>query len=150
MYIINGKVVDLDGKRESFIYQNKTYPSGTIIIYNGKCLLNNCEVTLNNQCVKWLYQQDGKHYFMYYTWIYTCASWELKDRIVKIVDKSTTQPKPNVQTQQQKTEIYWTDDMVAKTLWYIVIMLAATIFYDRVGIWILATIIWYNSTFKKK
>ena len=42
------------------------------------------------------------------------------------------------------------DGMVVKTIWYVIIMLTAIIFNDSIGIWILATIVWYNSVFNKK
>ena len=56
----------------------------------------------------------------------------------------------NKMSQEKKNEIYWTDGMVAKTIWYIVIMLVAIVFKERIGIWIFATIVWYMSTFKSK
>ena len=136
--------INWDAKWYSFNYKNTPYPSGTKVVYNGRCCLNENEITLNNHVVTFLYDQGDKTYFKDNNNIYTCLLWEFSNHIVKIVvDKK---PEPVV----QKTEIYWTNDMVAKTLWYIVIMVVAIIFKDCIGIWILATIIWYNSTFKKK
>lgn len=140
--------VNLDARCDYFTYKNDVYYSGTQIMYNGKCNINDYETTSHNQVVTWLYCENGKHYFTHNNIIYTCPTWELKSKIVKIVYNPKEQV--NMQTKSQKTEIYWTNDMVTKTLWYIVVMLAATMFYDRIGIWILATIIWFNSTFKKK
>lgn len=132
-----------NAKWYSFTYKRTPYPSGTKVVYNGKCYLNDKEIILNNKIVTFLYDQDDKTYFQDNNNIYTCLLWEFSNRIVQIVVDRKPEPV------SQKTEIYWTNDMVAKTLWYIIIMLAAVIFKDCIGIWILATIVWYNSTFKK-
>lgn len=128
----------------SFTYKNQSYSSGTKLIYNGKCYLNECEVVLDNQIVTYLYNQNNKTYFKDNSITYTCLPWEFTKRIVKIV----VDTKPV--SAKEETEFYWTNDMVVKTIWYVIIMLAAVIFKDCIGIWILATIVWYNSTFKKK
>lgn len=135
---------DPNVKWYSFTYKNKPYSSGTKLIYNGKCYLNKNEIVLNNQAVTYLYNQNGETYFQDNNKIYTCPSWEFAQRIITIVNDE------KLTLVQEKTEIYWTNSMVTKTLWYIIIMLVAIIFKDCIGIWILATIVWYNSVFKNK
>jgi hypothetical protein len=132
-----------------FTYKKETYLSGTNLIYNGECFLNEKVIMLNNVPVTWLYSQNGRDYFTSNGLIYACQSWELNYRIVKII--STTSLIENRQcVTKQKGEFYWTEDMVTKTFWYIAIMIAGVFFHARIGIWIFATIIWYVSTFKKK
>ncbi len=133
-----------NAKWYSFTYKNKPYSSGTKLIYNGKCYLNHQEIILNNQIVTYLYNQNNETYFQDNNKIYTCPPWDFTKSIVSIVTDTKSTPV------KQEPEFYWTDAMVTKTLWYIVIMLVAVIFKDCIGIWILATIIWYNSTFKQK
>lgn len=134
-----------NAKYDCFTYKNKLYYSGTKLIFNGKCFLGQNETILNNQMVTWLYDQGGDVYFNDDINTYTCKQWDFVKRIVRIVpDVALSTPT------EQEAEIYWTEDMVTKTLWYIIIMLVAVIFYERIGIWIIATIIWYTSTFKKK
>ena len=140
--------INFDAKCDYFTYKRDVYSPGTQVVYNGKCYINETETVLQNQIVTWLYCENGKHYFKRNGTIYTCPSWEFTNRIVKIAYNPSKQS--NVNKQEQNTEIYWTNSMVAKTLWYIIIMLAAVIFNDRIVIWILATIIWYTSTFKNK
>lgn len=136
---------NINAKYYHFTYKNELYHSGTKLIFNGKCFLGQNETILNNQMVTWLYDQGGDVYFSDDVNTYTCKQWNFVKRIVQIVpDVGLSIPT------EQKTEVYWTEDMVTKTLWYIIIMLVAVIFYERIGIWILATIIWYTSTFKKK
>lgn len=135
-----------NAKWYSFNYKNKPYSSGTKLIYNGRCCLNENEIILNNKIVTYLYSQNNKTYFQDNSNIYTCPPWEFANKIVKIV----VDTKPIQTSIKQETEFYWTDSMVVKTIWYVIIMLAAIIFKDCIGIWILATIIWYNSVFKNK
>jgi hypothetical protein len=134
-----------DGKYYKFYYRNKFYEAGTKFIYNGSCLSDGKEVFLNNQVCEYLYVENLTTYFKCNENIYTCKWEEFKWHICGIIEEKI-EPPPIM----QETVFYWTDEMVTKTIWYIVIMLAATIFYDRIGIWILATIVWYISTFKKK
>lgn len=134
-----------DGKYYKFDYKHQFYDSGTKFIFNGKCLLNGKEVVLDHQVCEYLYTEKLMRYFKCNGNIYTCR-WEDFDwRICGIVENKIASPQ-----QKQETEFYWTDDMVVKTIWYVIIMLIAVIFKDCIGIWIFATIVWYNSTFKKK
>ena len=138
-------------KTYNFLYKNTTYLSGTKLIYDGKCFLNNRLVILNNVMVTWLYYQYGNYHFEYNNQIYTCPTWEFNYRIVKIIPVITKETNYSNQTHtKKKKEIYWTEDMVAKTIWYILIMLVGVIFHARIYIWVFATIIWYISTFKNK
>jgi hypothetical protein len=129
----------------NFDYKGRFYNSGTKFIFNGKCLLDGEEVVLNDAICEYLYTENLLRHFKYNENIYTCRWEDFEWRIRGVIEDKVEQP-----VVQQKTEIYWTDDMVTKTIWYVVIMLAATLFYCRIGLWILATIIWYTSTFKKK
>lgn len=130
-------------KYDGFIYKNVSYHSGTKAIFNGKCFINQTETTLINQPIVYLYTEKTDVYFQHEDIVYHCSSWDFKNRIVKIIADT------NIPTLSEKTEVfYWTDDMVTKTIWYVVIMAVGTLFYARIVIWILATIIWYSSTFK--
>ena len=133
-------------KWNSFTYKNKSYPSGTNVVYSGKCYINECEIVLHNQIVTFLYTQYNKAFFNNGNTLLSCPSWEFSNKIVKIIE-------PNIkttETAQQESVFYWTDDMVVKTIWYVIIMLAAVICYGRIFIWLIATIVWYNSVFQKK
>lgn len=132
-------------KVATFSYKNKIYHNGTKILFNGKCLLNDKEVFLNNIIVSFMYSQGKYRYVKDNNNIYMCPWLDFEKCIVKIVTDENKAPPVKA-----KEEFYWTDSMVIKTIWYVIIMLAATIFHDRIGIWILATVVWYFSTFKNK
>ena len=134
---------DPNVKHYSFLYKKQSYPSGTRLIFNGKCYLNGREVTLNNKEVTWLYNQKSYSYFTDGIETYTSDRWYFVDKVVNIVENI-----PVASQIEEKSVFYWTDEMIIKTMWYVVIMAVGTLFYARIFIWIFATIIWYNSTFK--
>ena len=125
-----------------FKYKDNFYNKGTNVLYNGKCILNDKEVTLSNVVVEFLYN-DSYWWFKYNNQIYKCKSFE--NNIVSIIAD-----KPNINMQPKTKEVVWTDEMVAATIWYIIIMLFATIFNARIAIWIIATIIWRGYINKNK
>lgn len=133
---------------DGFIYNNISYHSGTKAIFNGKCFADKTEMTLINQPIVYLYTEKTNVYFQHNDIVYHCNSWDFKNRIVKII-VDTNIPTTTTTMTTNKTEVfYWTDDMITKTMWYVVIMIVATLFHARVALWILVTIIWYTSTFK--
>lgn len=133
------------GNYDQFRYKNKYYDSGTKFIFNGKCLLNGKEVMLNHQLCEYLYTHKLMRYFKCKENIYSCEWGDFEWKICCIVENEVLQLQ-----QISNKEIYWTDDMVVKTIWYIVVMVLAVIFKYCVMIWIFATVIWYNSVFKIK
>ena len=106
-------------------------------------MLEGKDVVLNNKEVTWLYSQKSYSYFKDDINTYMHDRWLFEDKIVRIIKdvQVTTQI-------EEKQTFYWTDDMVTKTIWYVFIMIVGTLFYARIAIWIIATIIWYCSTFK--
>lgn len=136
-------------KVTTFSYNNQTYHNGTKVLFNGNCILNGSEAFLNNVVVKFMYSQGKYEYIEYNNNVYMCPWQNFEKSIVKIVTDENKAPPANNPI-KEKEEIYWTDDMVTNTIWYVIIMLVATIFHERIGIWILATAIWYFSTFKHK
>ena len=138
MYAVN------NWKVASFTYNNKVYQAGTRVLYNGPCIVNNNRTVVNNVAMSFMYYDGEYVYCKNGDAVYSFTNEEFKKNIVRILlDENKAPP-------ETKSEFYWTDDMVTNTIWYIIIMLVGTIFYDRIAIWILATIIWYFSTFKKK
>ena len=127
-----------------FTYNNKVYQSNTKILYNGICICNQNAIIINNKIVSFMYYDGQYIYFKDDNSVYKCTLTDFNKNIVQIVsDENKAPPKTN-------NEIYWTDSMVSKTIWYILVMIVATLFHERIGIWIFSTIVWYLSTFKKK
>ena len=120
-----------------FVYNNKTYNAGTEFIYSGECEANGQKTFLSNQHCKFLYSQD-KSYFQVGDTICSCHTFNFTQNLVSVIEY--VQP-------QEKQKFYFTDDEIIKTVWYILLMLVATLFQDRVGLWILLTIIYITTTF---
>lgn len=132
-----------DNKIYNFWYKNKQYHSGTEFIYSGYCQLNGKEVMLKRQRCIYLYCENYQTvYFRSNANIYTDDAFYFSYGIEQII------PVENSVTNEQL--YYFTDDMFVNTIWYIVVMLVATIFNDRIAIWIFATTIYYLTTFHKK
>lgn len=146
MYVPYNKYFNENTKLNFFIYKDKSYPSGTKLIFTGYCILNQEKVFLSKKVLTFLYCKGSYDYLKDdNNNIYLC---QLLDFEMFIRDVIHHEEKSDVK--QENTEFYWTDEDVAKTLWYIAIMLFATIFNDNVGIWIFATIVWGYSVFGKK
>lgn len=127
-----------------FTFNNKVYQAGTKVIYSGPCILNDNAIMVNNLAVNFMYY-DGMYVFCKNgNTIYKFLGSDFDKNIVMVVADGNKSPPVT------KEEFYWTDDMVINTIWYVIIMIISSLFYDRIGLWILATVIWYFSTFKKK
>ena len=152
--------------KEYFVYNDVLYNKGTKVKFTGiiekyhNIVLNFVEEEIEflrlqqNACCVW------EAYIKYKDEVYWCTEKEFIDGIVSIGipinqnrykrqedQKQIDTAKEYYTTYEEKPkEIIWDDWMVAKTLWYIFIMALATIFHGRIGIWILATYIWYTTT----
>lgn len=129
-----------------FAYKKELYYSGTKFIFTGFCFCNKERIFLSQAAVTYMYNKenyeyfkddDNKVYMCHFVNFHKCIDCIVKEDLI-------------VTEKQDKTEFYWGDGDVTKTLWYVLIMLFATIFNERIWIWILATIVWYCSIFKKK
>ena len=129
-----------------FYYKGKTYNEGAKFVYNGKCNYTHpgCLTKLNNAIVVFSHQQANQAVFTYNDNIYSVDLHEFTNGIVKTVEEKKIKPQNQVQ-QQEQMKLYWTDEKVNKTIWYIIIMLFAIIFNDCIIIWIIATICWIVS-----
>lgn len=124
-----------------FVYKDKTYYAGTEFVYNGTCFVNGQPFFLENQRCKFLYSEE-KTYFQAIDTICCCNTFEFNDRIVAIIEHAPPQ--------NPTKKFYLADDAMVKTLWYVFLMLVATLFNDRVGLWLLITLIYVTNTFRKK
>ena len=133
-------------KMNYFNFWNRQNETGTKFIFTGKCYVDGKEIELTNALCEFMHR-DFKFiaYFKYNGMVCSCAEkdfiWGIRTLVIE--------PKITVATQKTQ-EFYWTDDMIIKTIWYVIIMLVAVIFKECIGIWIFATIVWYRSVFKNK
>ena len=131
-----------------FYYKTKLYQKGTRLVFTGHCSYKDKEIYLENVAVTYKLSFESNAFFYDdNNNIYMCNKYIFENCIVRIIEDEN---KSETSKNEVSNEFYWTDDSVASTLWYILIMLFATIFNERIFIWIFTTFIWYNSTFKKK
>jgi hypothetical protein len=159
-----------------FKYNNNIYNEYTKLIFRGNAkesydktiFIDNEELMFINRVCAGGYQNSI--YFIYNNKYYYCEEIDFLNGIVAIgttyESKKHLPQKEKVLAKAKKDEKYappnkeyyipstkekkiiWDDWMVAKTIWYIIVMLAAVIFNDRIGIWIIATWIWWSTTIK--
>ena len=125
-------------------YNKEFYPNGTKFLYKGNGIYNNVETSLDNVEIVWLYYERPYCYFQYGNNVFKCMYQEFKNGIVCVSPSNITK------THKKTKEIIWTDGMVTATIWYIIIMAIATIFYARIPIWIIATLMWCGYMKKNK
>ena len=129
-----------------FKYKDQFYQSGTKVLFNGQCYLGEEEVTLSNVVVEFVRVEGQWWVFRYNDQLYQCeendyTSYGVKSRLDQCIVQIVVDPVDEPDKPKTK-EVIWTKGMVAATIWYIFIMLVGTIFYDRVLIWIGATLVW--------
>ena len=138
-------------RQNYFVYNDKRYYAGTIII------LSRCDIYSRRVC-------DTKAKFLWY-------DSELKKYSVEIYGKEyiydkesfnedfirIDEPKKTVTTMQGEikakshtfSDELNIDGLLIAWIWYIFIMMVGIIFYARIGIWILASIIFFEYRDKK-
>lgn len=134
-------------KEKYFVYKGKKYNSGTIIIIRWGCTFSrtvmNAQATfiehdlLNDQYVVEVY---GKEHLYSEKQFYSVLC------MVVANNKVDTAKEPKEYKIRNELSI---DGLLIAWIWYIFIMVVGAIFYDRIGIWILASVIFFNYRNKK-
>lgn len=117
------------------IVNGKKYFTGTVFIidFNGKHREASfiCCVTKTN-----VYRckiDDGK------TWLIPAQSFQKK--VVSVTDKIDPSVRMPVEKTWKDTEI---DGLFIGWLWYIFLMAISTLFYDRIGLWIFISVVFFS------
>lgn len=134
-------------KENYFIYKGKQYNSGTIIVIRWFCYIScsmiNTRATFiehdlsNDQYVVEVY---GEQYFYSEERFYNILCSVVDNNIVNV---------PKVPKECKFSDELNIDGLLIAWTWYIFIMVVGIIFYDRIGIWILASAIFFNYRNKK-
>ena len=137
-------------KQNYFTYKGKKYNSGTIVVIKW---CNNITYTVSNTRATFIdYDTENEEYTVE---IYGNKYSYAEDRFFKVlcyvVDADVAinrdirrEPKSHTFTDELNI-----DGLLVAWLWYIFIMAVGVIFYDRIGIWILASVIFINYRKKK-
>lgn len=134
-------------KENYFIYKGNKYNSGTMIIIRYACNISrtiiNTQATfiehdLKNQ--RYVVEIYGKQYFYSEEQFYSV--------LCTIVDNNKNKVYEELKECNFRDELS-IDGLLIAWIWYIFIMLVGVIFYDRMGIWILASLIFFKYRNKK-
>lgn len=137
-------------KQEYFIRNGIRYDKGTIVIL---LWFNPYARNVYNEKAKFLYYDTDKDEYTFEIWgqTFTYPQEIFEHKFVEIYDPNKVkapkaQPQPKQHTFSDELKI---DGLAVAWVWYVFIMAVAVIFYDRIGIWILASIIFFNYRSKK-
>lgn len=132
-------------KQNYFIHNDVRYEEGTIVIIARFDL--NARRVCDTKAKFVYYDTETKEYYFD---IYGKLCSYTEERF-KIIFRNIYTPNKINDNKLQQTEKAYSfsdelniDGMFIAWIWYIFIMVVAIIFYDRIGIWILASIVFFN------
>lgn len=137
-------------KQNYFVYNGKRHEEGTIIILSRFDIYSKmvCETkakflyydTETNEYIVEIYGKEYKYDTKYFN-----------NSFVRIYDPNVKYT--NVKNQPEKSYSFSDelniDGLLIAWIWYVFIMVVGIIFYERIGIWILASVIFFNYRNKK-
>lgn len=134
-------------KEKYFIYKGKRYNSGTTIVIWWTCSYIKSVMRTSATFVEHDLSND-----QYVVDIYGKKYFYSKDHffsvLCTVVDKEETNA-PKAAKSHTFTDELNIDGLLIAWIWYVFIMAIGVIFYDRIGIWILASVVFFNYRNKK-
>lgn len=137
-------------RQNYFVYNGKRYNSGTIIVI--KWCNNITRTVLNTRATFIDYNTERKEYTVE---VYGNKYVYTEDKFLKVlcnVVDADDKINGNIQSEQKRytfTDELNIDGLLIAWIWYIFIMVVGIIFHDRIGIWILTSVIFFNYRDKK-
>lgn len=134
-------------KEKYFVYKGKKYNSGTTIIIWWTCTFARTVMRTNATFIE--HDADNERYIVeIYGKNYTYSEDHFYRVLCAVVDnnKVNVSKTPKEHTFSDELSI---DGLLIAWIWYIFIMAVGIIFYDRIAIWILASVIFFNYRKKK-
>lgn len=134
-------------KEKYFVYKGKKYNSGTTIIIWWTCTFARTVIRTNATFIE--HDADNERYIVeIYGKNYTYSEDHFYRVLCTVVDnnKVNVSKAPKEHTFSDELSI---DGLLIAWIWYIFIMAVGIIFYDRIAIWILASVIFFNYRKKK-
>jgi hypothetical protein len=136
-------------KQNYFVYNGNRYYSGDKLVFRRFSKVSRCLCDVN---VVFLYYDtdDCKYYIETYGESHGYTSEDFYKNIKSVY----TDRVEVVETQNKSTDHTFLNELNIDSLfiawaWYIFIMVVGTIFYDRIGIWVFASVLFFNYRNKK-
>lgn len=137
-------------KQEYFIRNGVRYDKGTVVIL---LWFNPYARNVYNEKSTFLYYDTDKNEYTFEIWgqKYTYPEEIFEHKFVEIYDPNKHKASKAQQHQKQHTfsNELSIDGLLIAWVWYVFIMVVGIIFNDRIGIWILTSIIFFNYRNKK-
>lgn len=136
-------------KQNYFIYNNNRYYAGTTIILS---IFDIYSRRVCNVKAKFLWYNDTSKKYGVEIYGKECIYEEdsFNNNFIEIYEHNKTKTQAPISHKEYKfTDELNIDYMLIAWIWYIFIMLVAVIFYARIEIWILASVVFFNYRNKK-
>lgn len=131
-------------KQNYFIYNGRQYYSGTVIVIRWFSYLSRSVCDTNAKFLH--FDTEANKYFVEIygkTYEYTSEEFHRDFRGIYGEQSNVTKKQimPKKHTFSDELNI---DGLLIAWIWYVFIMAVAVIFYDRIGIWIVASIMFFS------
>ena len=122
-----------------FVVNGEKYYTGTIFIVNQMGERTEASfICYDTERLRYIYQVKACRYYV--------DQKSFQRNFISVTDKIDVNVHMPVNKTFKDTEI---DGLFLGWLWYIFIMAISTIFYDRIGLWILTSVVFFNWRKKK-
>ena len=137
-------------KQNYFVHNGKRYDTGTMIVLSRFDYISRKVCNIKSTFL--YYNTDTKEYIVeIYGKEYVYTETDFYNDFLHVYEKN--KPIANMQNQANVKHTFsdelGIDGLLIAWIWYIFIMAVGIIFYDRIGIWILASIIFFDYRNKK-
>ena len=126
--------------RRCYFYHNgKQYDAGTIVVIADKDKNNNAVIkeVVFEFCIQetkdYVYNDNGRKRLK--------TEAQFKNMLIEITDRHDSSVQIPIKKYKKDAEI---PKLFIGWIWYILIMCIAFIFYDRFGIWVISSIVFFN------
>lgn len=131
-------------KQDYFVYNDRRYNAGDLIpfmFFDGKV-----GRSYRTQVKFLYYNTDTKEYFIE---VYRKEYSYTENIFYRNICNPVVPRAPDVNNKFTFSDELNIDGLLIAWIWYVFIMVVGTIFYDRIGIWILSSIVFFNYRNKK-
>ena len=130
-------------KQNYFVYNGEQYNSGTVIVMKWFSYVSR-RICDTNATFLYFDTKKNKYFVDIYGKTYEYTEEDFYKNFRRIYNQNKNIKQNIAPKEHTFTEELSIDGLLIAWVWYIFIMLVGTIFYDRIGIWILTSVIFFN------
>lgn len=135
-------------RQNYFVYNGMQYNSGTVIVIRWfSCVSRSlCDT---NATFLYFDTDENKYFVDIYGKTYEYTTKDFYNNFRRVYNKRNNTKQNIAPKEHTFIDELENDGLLIAWVWYIFIMMVAVIFYDRIGLWILTSIIFFNYRNKK-